>query len=204
MSNAASFDLLKFVERRPTLSAGKILSMVILCAVVMMGYFLFQTDRLRHSTEVSSKLALTINQLRQTLQPHLQQGTNNPVMGVLPSGSLQGEQGFYPEFEALSHIAVAGLWLNDVVIHRHPAFIKMTGAMDDPDKLEQLLKQLALQPAFKNVQFIGVDVSKGLLPNVPEKYREEVKQLKIPAFYHFTIQTTLLNSSALKKSEALL
>ena len=195
MSNAASFDLLKFVERRPTLSAGKILSIVILCAVVMMGYFLFQTERFRHGTEESSKIELTINQLTQTLQPLLQQGASNPLIGVLLSGSPQSEQGFYPEFEALSHVSVPGVWLKDVVIRRHPAFIKITGAMDAPDKLDQLLKQLALQPAFKNIQFIGVDVGKGLLPDVPEQYREEVKQLKLPFFYRFTIQTTPLKKS---------
>ena len=195
MNNAASFNLLKFVERRPMLSAGKITGIIILCAALLLAYFLFQTNRFRHSTEESTQIELATNQLTQKLQPLLQQGAGNPVVGVLFSGAPQGGQEFYPEFEALTHVQVQGLWLNDVVIHRHPAFIKITGAMDTPDKLDQLLKQLEAQPAFKNVQFIGVDISKGLLPNVPAQYQAEVKQLNIPAFYHFMIQTTPLNQS---------
>ncbi|MES2203959.1 MAG: hypothetical protein V4496_01935, partial [Pseudomonadota bacterium] len=118
-----------------------------------------------------------------------------PLVGALSSNLLQGEQGFYAEFEALTHVQVKGLWLERVVIQRHPAFIKITGAMDSPEKLDQLLKQLALQPAFKNIQFLGVDVNKGLLPDVPEKYKKEIEQLKIPEFYHFTLQTSVLKIS---------
>ena len=196
MSNAASFNLLKFVERSPRLSAGRIISIVLLCALIMLGYFLFQVDRIRDDTENSEKINLTMNKLKQTIQPLLQSGVGNPLVGVLSSGSLRDGPGFYPEFEALSHVQVKGLWLERVEIHRNPAFIKITGAMDDSDKLEQLLKQLGLQPAFKNIQFIGVDINKGLLPDVPKQYQAEIKQLKLPALYHFTIQT-----SPYKKSE---
>lgn len=192
MNNAASFDLLKFVQCKPKLSAGKMISIIILCAVILSVYFLFQTNLLSYDRGDESKEALTINQLVKTLQPLLQQGVNNPIVGVLFSGTPEGEQGFYPEFEALTHVQIKGLWLEEVVIHRHPAFIKITGAMDAPEKLEQLLKQLAAQSAFKGISFIGYDVSKGLLPDVPEQYREEIKQLKIPAFYHFVLQTSPL------------
>lgn len=195
MSNAANFDLLKFVTRRPFLSAEKILSIIILCAVMMWGYFLFQKNQLRHDTEMSSSIELMISQQTQRLQPLLEQGSGNPLVGVLLSGSPKADEGFYPEFEALSHIYVKGVWLERVVIHRNPVFIKITGAMDSSDKLNELLKQLASQNAFKNIQFVGVDVSEGLLPDVPEQYREEVKQLKIPSFYHFTIQTKPLAQS---------
>lgn len=195
MNNAASFNLLKFVERRPMLSAGKIASIFILCALIMIAYFLFQMSRFHDDAEESSKMELAINQLTQTLQPILQHGDGNPVMGVLFSGASQNQLDFYPEFEALTHIQINGLWLNEVVIHRHPAFTKITGAMDAPEKLDQLLKALSTQPAFQNVRFIGVDVNKGLLPNVPEQYREEIKKLHIPPFYHFTLQTTPLNQS---------
>ena len=195
MSNAASFNLLKFVERRPKLSAGKIMSTIILCAVVLFAYYFFQVDRFRRVAEESANMKGKMTQQIQTLQPLLQQGADNTLVGVLSYASPQGEQRFYPEFEALTHVEVQGLWLGEVVIHRHPAFIKITGAMDAPDKLEQLLKQLALQPAFKNIQFVGVDVSKGLLPNVPKQYQAEISQLKIPAFYHFVIQTVPLKQS---------
>lgn len=201
MSNAVSFNLLKFVEHRPVLSAGKIMSIIFLCAVILLGYFLFQVYRVDDSAETATQAELTIHQLTQTLQPFLQQGMGNPLVGVLSSGSPQEAQGFYPEFEALTHIQVKGLWLQEVVIQRRPTFIKISGAMDDPDKLQQLLKQLALQPAFKNIRFLGVDVSKGLLPDVPKEYQEEVKQLKLPVFYHFTLQTTSLKQSMLQTSE---
>lgn len=192
MSNAVSFNLLKFVERRPALSANKIFLIIVLCTLALLGYFLFQVNQSHTDADNSAKVALAIKQSAQTLQPMLQQGEGNPLVGVLSANLSQGEYKFYPEFEALSHIDVKGLWLSDVVIKRNPPFIKITGAMDSPDKLDQLLKQLALQPAFKNIQFIGVSVSKGLLPDVPPQAQAEVKQLKIPAFFHFIIQTTVI------------
>jgi len=201
MSNAVSFNLLKFVERRPMLSAGRIVGAIVLCAMIMLGYFFFQVAHIRSVTDESLNIGPTVNQLTETLRPLLQDGAGNPIVGVLSSVAPESEQDFYLEFEALTHIQVQGLWLEKVMIQRFPAFIKITGAMDTPDKIDQLLKQLALQPAFKNIHFIGVDVSQGLLPNVPKQYEEEIKQLKLPVFYHFTLQTTPLKSSALKARE---
>lgn len=201
MSNTVSFNLLKFVERRPVLSAGRIVSAIILCAIIMLAYFFFQVAHIRYVTDESSHAGPTVNQLTETVRPLLQKGAGNPVVGVLSSAVPEAGQGFYPEFEALTHIQVQGLWLEKVTIQRFPTFIKITGAMDAPDKIDQLLKQLALHPAFKNIHFIGVDVSQGLLPNVPKQYEEEIKQLKLPVFYDFTLQTTPLKSSALKARE---
>lgn len=195
MNNAATFNLLKFVERRPFLSVRKIFGVFILSAILLLGYFLLQKNRIETEIQTSSKTELTLNELTQTLQPLQQQGANNALVGVLSSHFSLSEQGFYPEFEALTHIHVEGLWLERVIIQRDPFFIKITGAMDSPDKLDQLLKQLALQPAFKNVAFIGTGVAKGLLADVPEKYKKEIDQLKMPVLYHFILQTTLLKTS---------
>lgn len=192
MHNAASFDLLKFVKYKPILNAKKMIGVIILCAAILFGYFLFQINSLSYDRSEESKEALTIKQLISRLQPLMQQGVNNPIVGVLFSNKPESEQGFYPEFEALTHIQIDGLWLEDVEIHRYPAFIKITGSMDAPEKLKQLLAQLESQSALKGISFVGFDVRKGSLPDVPDQYREEVKQLKIPSFYHFVIQTTPL------------
>lgn len=192
MNNAASFNLLKFVEQRSWLSVRKIVLAIILYTVLLLAYFLLQVYQIRHSAEASSKMQLIIQQSVLQLQPLLSKGTENPLIGVWPAGALQNDRGFYPEFEALTHIQVKGLWLNRVIIQRNPPFIKIIGAMDSPDKLSQLLKQLAAQSAFKDSRFIGVDVSQGLLPNVPDQYKNELSQLKLPMFYHFVIQTTVL------------
>ncbi|MES2205112.1 MAG: hypothetical protein V4496_07850, partial [Pseudomonadota bacterium] len=79
MSNAATFNLLKFVERRPFLSATKMLGLFILCTILLLGYFLYQKNQFKVVIEEPSKMALTINQLTQTLQPLLQQGVGNPL-----------------------------------------------------------------------------------------------------------------------------
>lgn len=189
MSNAASFNLLKFVERNPVLNATRLISIIVFFIVFLLTYFFFQVYQFRHGSEKIATLEQTIAQDVQLIQPILQQGAGNLLMGVLPTNLINYENDFYPEFEALSHVRVKGLWLTEVVINRNPPFIKISGAMDSSDKLNSLLQQLAAQPVFKSVKFIGVNVDKGLLADIPAKYQEEVKQLKLPVFYHFVIQT---------------
>jgi len=193
MNNSASFNLLKFVERRPTLNINRIFGIIVLFVIVILSYFFYQAQQFRHAAGNIAILDKNIQQSVQLVQPLLQQGVGNPLAGVLPSNFLANEQGFHAEFEALSHVQVKGLWLTDVVISRNPTFIKITGAMDSADKLNSLLQQLAAQPVFRTVQFIGMDVSKGLVSDIPAKYQAAIKQLKFHSFYHFVIQTTALN-----------
>jgi hypothetical protein len=193
MNNAASFNLLKFIERRPVLSGNKIMIIVALYIVIIVSYLLVQTYQFNHAAENTAQQQAMIQQSIQSLQPALQQGQGNAIIGVFAASELKNDAGFYPEFEALTHIQVTGLWLNDVLIQRNPPLVKIMGAMDTPDKLNQLLQQLSAQPAFQYAHFIGVDVEKGLLPNVPAQYQTAIAQLKLPMFYHFVIQTTALN-----------
>ncbi len=198
MNNASSFNLLKFVERPPVLSFNKIVIISILYVVIFMTYFLIQQYQFRDDTKKIAQLQIGINESMQKLQPVLNQGVENPVTGIFFTGALKNNVGFYPEFEALSHIYVQGLWLTEVMIQRNPSVIKITGAMDSPDKLNQLLQQLSAQSAFQGVHFMGVDIKKGMLPNVPEQYQDVIAQLKLPQFYHFVIQTTALNQTEVR------
>lgn len=193
MSNsAAQFNLLKFVEHKPQLSANRIVAIIILFIVVIMSYFFFQVNQFRHDAENAEKLEQNMAQMVLALQPLLQKGEGNALKSVLLIDPRMNKKGFYPEFEALSNLQVKDLWLRDVQINRAPSTIKMIGAMDSPAKLDELLKQIALQSVFKNIEFLGVRVNKGMLPDLPEKYQKEAKKLKIPDFYHFIIQTTAI------------
>lgn len=193
MNNAASFNLLKFIEHRPVLSAKKIVLIIFLYVVAMAIYFLLQLHQFHYDADNATQMQITMQRSIQSLQPVLQQGAGNPVVGMLSTGTLKNNTGFYAEFEALTHIQVKGLWLNDVVIQRNPPFIKIAGVMESPDKLNQLLKQLSAQPVFQHISFVGVDVNQGLLPDVPAQYQKVIMQLKLPMFYHFVIQTAALD-----------
>ena len=198
MSNSASqFNLLKFIERQPMLTANKIAGIIILVVAIMLTHLLFQWNQFRHHAEAIKELEQEIAQATLTFQPFLQQGAGNFLTGILPADPRLNAKGFYSEFNALTHIQVQGLWLKTVEIIRNPVAIKITGSMDTPDKLDQLLKQLSLQSAFKDVNFIGMSVEKGFLPGLPSKYQEQAKaqakKIKMPSFYNFVIQTTALN-----------
>ncbi len=195
MNNAASFDLLQFVERRPSLSFKKIMSIFVLISLLLMSYFSFQLIKFHHASDEVASTQQSLDRAIYSLRPLLQQGDTNPLVAVLTSNPTKNTTGFYPEFSALTHIQVQGLWLNRVLIQRNPPLIKIMGAMTSPDKLNQLLQQLSAQPVFRDVHFVGVAVDKGLLPNVPEKYKKDLTQLKIPPFYHFIIQTNPLDET---------
>lgn len=194
MSNTASFNLLKFVERDPMLSRNRIFSIALLFVIIILGYYFFQVQQFHHNADKLILLEQNIHQEAQKLQPFLQHGVNNPLKGVLSSNLAKNKQEFYAEFEALSQVQVNGLWLTTVEIKRNPAFIKITGVVDSPNEVDLLLKQLAAQTVFQSVQFVGVNIGEGAFSNIPAKYQQEIKKLKFPTFYHFVIQTTPLNS----------
>jgi hypothetical protein len=179
------------------LTANKIVGIIILVVAIMLTHFIFQLNQLRHHKETVEKLEQDIAQATLTFQPFLQQGAGNFLAGILTVDPRLNAKDFYSEFNALTHIQVQGLWLKTVEITRNPVAIKITGAMNSPDKLDQLLKQLSLQAAFKNVNFIGMNVEKGFLLGLPSKYQEQAKaqaqKIKMPNFYNFVIQTTALN-----------
>lgn len=190
MSNVVSFNLLKFVERKPVLSAKVILIIVVAFCVVLLSYMGFKWARMAALEKVMTAEELTVQQSASALQSLVHPSSDNSLVGITTFSLIEARQDFSAQFEALSHIHILGLWLSEVIISRNPEAIEIRGGTDSTEKLNMLLQQLTQQPIFNNTQFKVIDVHPELFKDVPKADQDELKQLKLPTFYHFTVHAT--------------
>jgi hypothetical protein len=116
---------------------------------------------------------------------------NKTLVAILPSPFIHlDEKGFYPEFYGLSRLNIEGLWLTRLMIDRGVPVVRIEGAMNSSNKLNDFLTFLGQSSAFSQDRFVGLKVETGLLPAIPYEYREKIAALKLPPFYRFIAQTS--------------
>lgn len=194
MRRNADINFLTFVQCRPWLSAKKIILIVIFFTIAVSVGLCIQ------KINTADKIAATaIHQARMAQEiiawqsrPH--PVSNNPLVNIALQPLTASQAGFYAPFEALTHLDIPGLWLTEIILDNDLPLLRIQGTMDAAEKLNDLLAQLKRQPAFQAVKFKGIRVAPKRLPTIPKEHEQELKQLKLPVFYDFILQTTPLPS----------